>query len=138
MVFEDIRNIKSGKRDLRKFGLTVGIALGIFGGLFLWRGKGYYDILFYIAGAFLLLSLTVPIVLKPIQKVWMALAVILGWVMTRVILSILFFAVVTPIALISRLFGKGFLDLEFDESTESYWVPKKSRRADKHDYEKQY
>jgi cellulose synthase/poly-beta-1,6-N-acetylglucosamine synthase-like glycosyltransferase len=138
MVFEDIKNIKSGKRDLRKFGLTVGIALGIFGGLFLWRGKGYYDILFYIAGAFLLLSLTVPMVLKPIQKAWMTLAVILGWVMTRVILSILFFVVVTPIGLISRLFGKDFLDLEFDENSRSYWVPKEPRRTDKHDYEKQY
>ncbi len=138
MVFEDIRNIKSGRRDLRKFGITVGIALGVFGGLFLWRGKGYYDILFYIAGAFLLLSLTVPVVLKPVQKAWMALAVILGWVMTRVILCILFYAVVTPISLISRLFGKGFLDLEFDENARSYWVPKEPRSSDKHEYEKQY
>jgi uncharacterized membrane protein YccC len=138
MVVEDIRRIKSGKRDLRKFGLTVGIALGVFGGLFLWRGKGYYDILFYIAGAFLLLAATVPIVLKPIQKVWMTLAIMLGWVMTRVILSILFFVVVTPIGLISRLFGKAFLDLKFDEDAESYWIHKDSLRTDKTGYEKQF
>lgn len=138
MVVQDIRNIKSGKRELRKFGLTVGIALGVFGGLFLWRGREYYDILFYIAGAFILVGLTVPIVLYPIQKVWMTLAVILGWVMTRVILCILFYAVVTPIGLISRLCGKGFLDLKFDKNAPSYWVPKKSSRADKSDYEKQF
>jgi len=138
MVVHDIRNIKSSKRELRKFGLTVGIALGIFGGLFLWRGRGYYDILFYIAGAFILLGLVFPIVLKPIQKVWMTLAVILGWVMTRVILCILFYVVVTPIGLISRLFGKAFLDLKFDENAQTYWVPKKSSGTDKSGYEKQF
>ncbi len=138
MVVQDIKNIRSGKSELRKFGLTVGIALGIFGGLFLWRGKGYFDILFYIAGAFILLGLVAPIILKPIQKVWMTLAVILGWVMTRVILCILFFVIVTPIGLISRLFGKRFLDLEFDENARTYWVPKRSSRTDKSDYEKQF
>ena len=138
MIVQDIKNIKSGKRELRKFGLTVGIALGIFGGLFLWRGKEYYDILFYIGGSFILLGLAIPIVLKPIQKVWMTLAIILGWVMTRVILSILFYVVVTPIGLISRLFGKEFLDLKFDKDAQSYWVPKQSPRTDKSDYEKQF
>ena len=138
MVVQDIKNIKSGKRELRKFGFTVGIALGIFGGLFLWRGKEYYDILFYIAGAFILLGLVAPIILKPIQKIWMTLAIILGWVMTRVILCILFYVIVTPIGLISRLFGKRFLDLEFDENARTYWVPKQSSRIDKSDYEKQF
>lgn len=138
MVVQDIKNIRSGKKDLRKFGLTIGIALGIFGGLFLWRGKEHYDILFYIAGAFILLGLVAPIILKPIQKVWMTLAIILGWVMTRVILCILFYVIVTPIGLISRLFGRGFLDLKFDENARTYWVPKQSSRIDKSDYEKQF
>ena len=138
MVVQDIKNIKSGRGELRKFGLTVGIALGIFGGLFLWRGKGYYDILFYIAGAFILLALALPIVLKPIQKVWMTIAIILGWVMTRVILCILFYVIVTPIGLIARLFGKEFLDMKFDETAETYWVRKESPRRDKSDYERQF
>ena len=138
MVVQDIRNIKSGKRELRKFGLTVGIALGVFGGLFLWRGKDFFDILFYIGGAFILLGLTAPIVLKPVQKVWMSIAIMLGWVMTRVILCILFFLVVTPIGLIARLFGKGFLDLKLDPDASTYWVQKRSPRTDKSDYEKQF
>ncbi len=94
MIVEEIKNIKSGKSDLRNFGITMGIVLILFGGLFLWRDKDYYIYLFIIATAFIILALAVPVVLKPVHKVWMTISIILGWIMTRVILSVLFYLVV--------------------------------------------
>ena len=41
--------------------------------------------------------------------------------MTRIILSILFYVILTPIGLISRLFGKQFVELRWDKSNDSYW-----------------
>jgi len=138
VIIEEIKNIKSGKRELRKFGITVGIVLGLLGGLFLWRGRDTYSYFLILSAAFLLLGLVVPILLKPIHKVWMTLAVLLGWLMTRVILSVLFYLVVTPIGLLARLFRKDFLELKFNGNGDSYWIPKGKVKFERSDYERQF
>ena len=76
MVIEEIKNIKSGRRELRKFGLTMGIVLLLFGGFTWWRGKDYYFYFLCLSGAFIFLALVIPSVLKPVNKMWMALAIL--------------------------------------------------------------
>ena len=138
MIVEAMNNIKSGKRDLRKFGITVGIVLALFGGLLLWRGKDYYYILFCLSTAFLLIVVVVPTILKPIHKVWMMSAVLLGWFMTRIILIVLFYLVVTPIGCLARICGKDFLDLKFNSKVDSYWIPKQTIKSERSEYERQF
>lgn len=129
---------KSEKAKLREFGITLGCAFGVLGGLLLWRDKSYYIYFFAASAVFFLLGLAVPIALRPVQKVWMKFSMALGWVMTRVILTILFFAVFTPIGFVSRLFGKRFLCLATGESCDTYWEYKKPKEIRKSDYERQY
>ncbi len=139
MLFEEIKNIKANRKELRKFGLTVGIALALLGGLLFWRQKDYALFFLIIAEFFLILSLIAPHLLKPIHKGWMAFSLLLGWVMTRVILFLLFFLVVTPIGLTARLLRKDFLDLRFEaNSSESYWLAKPKVRFKKSNYERQF
>lgn len=138
MIIEEIRNIRSSKRDLRNFGLTVGIALGILGGLFLWKAKSYYHYLLLAGCISVLLGLIFPSALRHVQKIWMTFAILLGWVMTRVILSIVYYLVLTPIAIIARLCGKRFLDREWDRSPNTYWRYRKSKESDERDYERQF
>jgi hypothetical protein len=138
MISEEIKNIKSGRSELRKFGITIGIVLGLLGGLFLWREKTYYSTFFIISILFLFLGLILPVVLKPIQKIWMMLAVLMGWFMTRIILIILFYLIVTPIGLLARLFGKDFLNTKFNRNLDSYWIPKKTITFGKRNYENQF
>lgn len=142
MLKKDIKNIRSGKSDLRKFGLSVGIVLGLLGSLFWWRGKDFYSYFLVVSIALILLGLVAPSVLKPFQKAWMTIAVVIGWFMTRVILTILFYGVVTPLGLISRLFGKDFLNKKFDKNAgkniSSYWIPKNKTTVDKNSYEQQF
>ena len=120
-MIEEIKNIKSNKEEIRKFGLLIGgvlIAISIF---MLWKVLAYYQLVFIIGISFILLGLIIPIVLKPIYIVWMTFATILGWIMTRVILTILFYLIVTPIGLIGRIFGAKFLDLSWNNDVKSYW-----------------
>lgn len=138
MLLEEIKDIKSEKKDLRNFGLVIGIALGLLSGLLWWKGRDTYSIFAIIASAFILLGLLLPSVLKPLQKAWMTLAVIMGWIMTRIILGILFYLVFTGIGGISRLFGKQFLDLKIDPSIKSYWIKREPKISNKSDYEKQF
>jgi hypothetical protein len=138
MLLEEIKNIKSEKRDLRNFGITIGIALGVLAGLLWWKEKDTYTIFIILSLAFVFFGLLLPALLKPLQKAWMTLAVIMGWFMTRVILSILFYLVFTGIGVGSRLFGKQFLDLKTDNSRKSYWKYRQSEPFNKNKYERQF
>lgn len=138
MIVEEIRTIKSNKNDLRTFGITIGIVLGLLGMWLLWRDKGGSYYLLVGSTAFVALSIIFPLLLKPVHKVWMSLAIILGWVMTRVILIILFYLVVTPTGLLVRLCGKDLLNLTYDKNAKSYWIKRKGVTLDKKRYENQF
>lgn len=138
MLIKEIKDIKSGKSELRKFGITIGIFLCLLGGLLFWREKDYYFYFLILSTAFILPGLVLPIILKPVHKAWMTLAVLLGWFMTRAILSVLFFLVFTSIKLLALLFGKQFLDLKMDKSKKSYWNYRESKEFKRSEYERQF
>lgn len=138
MLREELKHIKSDKKELREFGLTVGLALLILSGIAFWLGKDYFRYPLYTGLALVLLGAFFPVILKPLQKVWMAMAVIIGWFMSRVILILVFYLVLTPIALIARVFRKQFLELKWDRSQPSYWNYRDQQATDKSGYEKQF
>ena len=138
MILEEIKNIKESKKDLRKFGLTVGIVLLAIAGFLFWKGKESYLVLGILGGFLVIAGLLFPIILKPLNKVWMTLAVLMGWVMTRVIFTILFFIVLTPLKFVAKIFGKNFLDLKIDKARNSYWEVREKKEIKPIDYEKQF
>lgn len=76
---------------------------------------------------------------KTAYHLWMGLSFVMGWVMTRFILTMLFYGMVTPIALIARLFGKHFLDISYRApSQKSYWRERGEQKIEKTRYEKQF
>ena len=137
-MIEEIKNIKSEKSDLRKFGITIGLFLMILAGVLFWRGKESFEILLVFGLVLCLLGLTIPVALKPVYWIWMVFATILGWIMTRVILSLLFYLVITPIGVFSRLSGNRFLDLKWDKSKSTYWNYRVSKQQNPEDYERQF
>ena len=137
-ILNEIRTIQSGPKELRGFGITMGVALGLLGGILFWREKGSYPYFLILAGVFLLMGAGAPILLKPLHKAWMTLAVLLGWLMTRVVLTLLFYGVFTPFGAIARLFGKQFLESKWDRSRKSYWIAREHRPIRKSDYERPF
>jgi hypothetical protein len=137
-MIEEIKNIKSEKSDIRKFGITIGLFLIILAGVLFWRGRNAFEIPLVLGIALCVLGLTIPIVLKPIYWIWMIFAIILGWIMTRVILSLLFYVVITPIGLFSRMSGNRFLDLNWDKSKDTYWNYRTTGQSNTEDYERQF
>ena len=136
-MIEEIKNIPNRNKDIRSFGITIGIILFIISGLLMYYNKESYQIIGIIALTFLGLGLIIPVVLKPLYFVWMTFAAILGWVMTRVILSFVFYLIITPIGLLTKLLGEDFLALKRGES-DSYWNYRDSAEELNQDYEKQF
>ena len=137
-MLEEIKNIKSEKSDLRNFGITVGIILLVISGFLFWKEKESFQIFLAIGIILFLTSIALPSVLKPVYWIWMIFSIILGWFMTRVILSLLFYVVFTSIGLTLRFFGKQFLELRWDKSKESYWNFRNNEQQQKENYEKQF
>ena len=138
MLLDQIKNIPSTRRDVRRFGLSVGPVFVLLGLILIYYNRGSA---YWILGVGVIISvfgLALPVLLKPLQKAWMTLAVILGWVMTRVILTVLFYLVFMPIGLIGRLFGKQFLDQTTDRSATSYWRVRDPSEYDRTSCERQF
>jgi len=110
----------------RSFGLVMAGGLG---GLTFVRYLLVGSVAWWLVGlALVLLSvgLVAPRALAPLQKVWMKLAAVLGFVNQRILLTILFGLLITPIALLLRLLGKQPIRLHA-EGAGSYW---RTRRED--------
>ena len=138
MLKEEFEQIKESKRDLRKFGLTVGGVLVIIAGFLFWFEKPS-AIYFAIIGALLILAgLIYPSILKPLNKIWMGLAIVLGFIMSRIILTIFFYIILTPISLLAKLFRKKFMDLKYDKSAKTYWERRSIIHKKPIDYERQF
>ena len=136
-MFEELNSIKSRRKDLKNFGFTIGFILLIIGVFLFVREKDFFIYLFSIGSILIFLGEITPFILKPIYKIWMIFAVIIGWIMTRIILSVLFFSIITIIGLFTRLIGKDFLNLK-SKSNESYWNIRNKERELNQDYEKQF
>ena len=138
MVIAEIKKIESSPKKLREFGFVVGGVLCALGILFFWRGRGSYPY-FLAPGIFLVVTgAVIPSILKPVQKAWMTLALLMGWVMTRVFLSVLFYLAITPVGLLLRLMGKDLLDERFEPKKQSYWKLRPQDPRVPGDYEKQF
>ncbi len=138
MLLDEIKDIKESNKDLKKFGLTVGIALIILAVLLYFAGKKS-AVYFGAAGILLIIpALTAPVLLKPLNKAWMTFSIILGWVMTRVILIIFFYLVITPTGLLTRLFKKDFLDMKIDKTSKTYWKKREKVKSNPVDFERQF
>ncbi|PKN89123.1 MAG: hypothetical protein CVU51_01955 [Deltaproteobacteria bacterium HGW-Deltaproteobacteria-1] len=139
MIIEEIKNIKSETSDLKKFGLLIGAILFLGSFYLFWKQQQPYAVAGFILGVvFAALAFVRPVVLKPLQKVWMAMAVVMGFVMSRIIVAVIFYGMVTPIGLAGRVAGKKFLDLKMDKAAASYWIGRDQAKTEKSAYERQF
>lgn len=139
MIIEEIKKIKTGKKEYKNFGYTMGAVFFIILVLLFVKNGSVNRYFLAAAALFCSAGLIVPFLLKPFYLFWMSLSVVIGWFMTRLILVFLFYLVVTPVSLLSKIAGKKFLEMGFREKKESYWIKIKDyHKRDKDSYERQY
>jgi hypothetical protein len=137
-ILQDVKELKTGSRELRKFGLLVGGVFAAIGLFQLARHKPIYPWFLTPGIVLILLGAIAPKVLKQVYLVWMSLAMVLGFVVSNVLLILLFFLAILPIGLVARLAGKDFLGLKLIPQTESYWIRRDPKARIPEDYERQF
>jgi len=107
----------------RTFGFVfTGIFLLIAAYLWYHDGKPVaIQVFLVLSVAFLAFSIFMPIVLRPFNKAWYKLGLLMGRVVSPIVLGILFFILISPIAIVMRIAGRDPLKLR-KQNVESHWI----------------
>lgn len=122
----------------RSFGLVFACACFIVGALSWWWEHTLWPYWFTASAAFLVVALTLPRVLRPFNRLWTKIGLLLGAVVAPVMLAAIFFVFVTPIGLLMRATGKDPLRLKLDPTATSYWIPRDKVADAKTSFKNQY
>lgn len=125
-----MEKISTDKKTLKKFGITMGIALLVISLLILLKARHSAVPALIISAVFFILAFLIPAILRPVYIIWMKLAFLLGWINTRVILIVIFYLLFTPIGLVMRLFGVDLLERKIDKGRDSYWKKREKKVSD--------
>ena len=118
----------------RKSTLVVAGAFALLSGWQLYRGHSTSTLVFVAAAAVLLVCAAITPAALFFNKWWMALAGVLGYINSRILLSLLFFLVMTPVGLFARLVGYDPLTRRKGNEA-SYWRARAKTRQQRADFE---
>ncbi len=124
--------------DIKKFGIIAFFFFGALCSLGIWREK---EIPIYIFGTLSLLGvgfIFLPGLLKPVYCGWLKVAHFIGSLFTSLILTLSYYLVVTPTALLKRVFGGRPLPTKPDKGASSYWVTRPELAQPKERFIKRY
>jgi len=133
-----LQRLDTSKKALRRFGIILGIGLCCVAGIMFLKDNPYRFIAGGVGLLILITGLIIPESIKPFYKTWTAAGLTIGMIITRVILIVIFYFVITPFGLFVRLIlKKDLLDEKIDKNAQTYWK-KHEPVADKSRYLKKY
>jgi hypothetical protein len=117
----DHQHEAKGSSD-RMFGLVFTAFFAIVGLLPLRKGLPIRLWAIALSAVFAVAALALPSLLKPLNKAWTRLALLLQKITNPIVMGILFYIVLTPMALLSRLMGKDPMRRHFNPNADTYWI----------------
>jgi len=111
----------------RNFGITFFVIFLII--YFLFRNKSVsLDILLIsFSIIFLILGIVNSRLLTGVNFIWYKFGLLLGSIVSPIIMTLIFYIVITPIGLAMQLFSKNYLDIKKDKKKKSYWIIRKNK-----------
>lgn len=132
----DINASAVSDSQARKTALVVAAVLFAIALWNLYRGRMIYVVVFAgIAAVLTLIGLFVPLAARAFHRFWMGIAGVLGYINSRIILSLLYFGVLAPVGLARRLIGRDPMKRR-GSTQSSYWVTRENTRQTKDQFER--
>ena len=125
-------------KQIRTFGLIALLFFGCLCALGIWFDKPLPTYLFGTLSALGLGFILLPHQLRPVFVAWLRIAHFLSRVVTALILTLAYYLVITPAALIKRIFGGTPLPIKPDKNASSYWVARKESVQAKEQFFKRF
>ena len=121
-------NMELKKSSNKSFGVVFFIVFIIIAFWPLLNHEAYRLWAIFISLIFLILGLINSKLLTPLNILWFKFGILLGKIVSPLVMGIIFFVVVTPIALLMKLFKKDVLNLKFNKNN-SYWIEKDKQKS---------
>jgi saxitoxin biosynthesis operon SxtJ-like protein len=118
------------RQKLRSFGLVLAsgfFVIGMWPTVFRHRDPTHWAV--GLSLLFAAVGILIPHALKYVHRAWMTIGNVLGWINSKVLLTLVYYVVVTPLSLIMRLVGHDPMNRKLDKGTETYRVNRQSRPA---------
>lgn len=121
-----ILNRNPTQRDLVMFGFVLPLVAVVLGFIAMIRfdALGIAQIIWALGAALTFIYVAVAPWRRPIFVGWMYATYPMSWVLSHVILLVVFFVVIVPFGLVARVARRDFLARRLDRSAPSYWTPR--------------
>ena len=121
-------NRNPDKRELTIFGVLLALFTGIIGAIAWWkfRSPRVATWIWSIGGGLSLLYLVLPPFRKPFYIFWVTATYPIGWVVSHILLGIVYYLVVTPIGCLVRWTGRVTVRAPIDPDAKTYWIERPS------------
>jgi hypothetical protein len=106
----------------RTFGIAFSALLLVFGLSPLLRGHPVRPVGLVAAAVLLTISGAAPWLLEPLNHGWLRIAAVLQIVSNTIVMALLFFLTLTPIALVMRIVKRDPLRLHWNRNLQTYWI----------------
>ena len=113
---------KKTKKELRKYGLIMFSAFFVITIVLFLRDRSIWVYTFIPSVFFFLSSLLFPFILAPIERVWMKIGGVMGFVMTNILLTLVYTLGIIPIGILVQLFKGGSFEKGFQKKASTYWL----------------
>ena len=140
MIINEIKEVLAigNEKEYKKFGITMAIVFVLIFSYLYWKEYSSAIYFIIIAAIFALSAFLLPKILKYFYNVWMGFAAIMGYFMSRIILSLIFFILFAPVGIVTRLLKKDLLKEKWDNESDSYWILRDNKPYDPKSAENQY
>ena len=138
MLRDELANLDTRPPALRKFGLSVGLVLLALGGAQGWHHRPIAPVWLGLGALLLVMGLLAPGWLRRCYLGWMALALLMGIVTSTILLTGIYFLLLTPIALLLRFTRRTPMARDFRAGAATYWQPRTAGAFTRADLEQQY
>jgi hypothetical protein len=137
-ICAEIQAIDTAPKKIRNFAITFFVILSVIGAVLVYNGHMFGHVGPGLGLLLLVCGIWAPGKLTAFYKIWMGLSLVLGFFVSRLILCVLFYVVLSPIGIIMRLLGKDILNQRWNNEAASYWIKRKKGPFDTRRYEKLY
>ena len=91
----------------------------------------------FITLAFISVTFFKADLLLPLNKLWMRFGHLIGLIVSPIVLALMYFGIFTPIAIITKLFGRDELKLKF-MSKQTHWISRESANLIQDNFKQQF
>jgi hypothetical protein len=123
----------------RTFGLVF-VGIFLIAAVYGWYkqfSSAWVGIFLVLASIFLLCALIAPKLLRPLNKAWYQLGLLLGRIVSPIVLGVIFFIIITPVAIVTRLAGRDALKLR-KQDVDSHWIDRKPPGPEPESFKEQF